>query len=82
MTRIGRGKLAEDQANAWNREHPVGTLVRYWTGIKEGPGQRGTTTHAAGVMGGTAVVWIDTSTKGCIALSHVEALTFELPGVA
>lgn len=68
MNRPDPKKLVED----WNIRHPVGTPVRYWTGVREGAGKLSKTTHAAVLLGGhTAVVWVE-GEAGCIGLSHVE----------
>jgi hypothetical protein len=59
-------------ADSFNRSHPVGTPVRYWTGTREGDGETGATRSAATVLGGhTAVVWV-TGHGACIALTHVQ----------
>lgn len=60
---------------AWNTTTPVGTPVRYWTGIREGEGKRSRTRTAAQVLGGhTAVVWVE-GESSCIALTHVAQVT-------
>ena len=62
------------RADDFNSRYPVGTLVRYWTGLREGEGKTGVTITRAEVLSGhTAVVWIEGCT-GCIALTHVKAL--------
>lgn len=56
----------------WNERFPVGTQVRYWTGVREGSGKVSVTRSEAEVLSGhTAVVWIK-DVSGCVALSHVE----------
>lgn len=72
MTRV---KSPQDEVNLWNREHEVGTLVRYWTGV---PGltepKVGRTRSPAEVLSGhTAVVWVE-GCRGCVGLSHVEPI--------
>ena len=58
--------------DAFNERYPVGTPVRYWTMLREGPGKTGETRSTAQVLSGhTAVVWV-TGQPGCIALTHVE----------
>jgi hypothetical protein len=58
----------------WNKTFPIGTLVRYWTGRRDGIGKESKTTSEAQVLGGhTAVVWVE-GYAGCVALSHVEPL--------
>jgi len=64
---ISPAKLAEK----WNRYFPIGTRVRYWSGVREGSGKISITRTQAEVLGGhTAVVWID-GYDSCVALSHV-----------
>lgn len=61
-------------AERWNAAHPIGTRVRYWTGLREGDGVESVTRSRASVLGGhTVVVWVD-GQGACIALSHVEAV--------
>lgn len=56
----------------FNASHPVGTEVRFWTGLREGEGKMSKTRTAASVLGGhTAVVWVEDH-GACIALSHIE----------
>lgn len=64
----------------FNADHPVGTLVTYWTGMREGQGKASRTRSEASVLGGhTAVVWVE-GHSACIALSHVEPdVLLELP---
>lgn len=69
-------ELEEQQkCDEFNAAHPVGTLVRYWRGAKEGPPSgEGQTNHTAHVLGThSAVVWIS-GCRGCVALSHVEVI--------
>lgn len=67
-------RRASIRATLWNKAHPVGTAVRYWTGVRVGEGCVGTTRSHADVLGGhTAVVWV-TGHSACIALTHVEPL--------
>lgn len=55
----------------FNKAYPVGTVVRYWTGAKEGPGRTGKTRSKAHLFGGhTAVVWV-MGLGSCVALSHI-----------
>ncbi|UJR81440.1 hypothetical protein [Sandaracinus amylolyticus] len=53
--------------------HPVGTRVRFWTGLREGPGRVSTTRAPAACMSDHASVWI-TGVAGSVALSHVEVI--------
>ena len=65
----------EVEAAAFNAENPVGTVVRYWRGIRDGaPSGEGPTTSPVTVVGGhTAAVWIH-GCPGFISLSHVEVV--------
>ena len=69
--RISRALVDLD---AWNRANPVGTLVRYWKGIRQGePSGTGKTTCEAYSAYGTAVVFIE-GCSGFVALTHVEPI--------
>lgn len=64
-----------EEAEQFNKHWPVGTTVRYWTGLREGEGKLSRTRTAASVLGGhTAVVWVEDE-PDCIALSHIEVET-------
>lgn len=59
----------------FNQRHPIGTLVRYWKGVREGEGKESTTRSAAQLLEGhTAVVWLD-GVSGCIALTHIQPVS-------
>ncbi len=63
----------EDVA-AWNLANPVGTRVRFWKGLKEGPGKIGHIRAAAVLsenFGSTPVAWVDTH-GACLAITHIE----------
>jgi hypothetical protein len=51
----------------------VGAKVRYWTGLKEGPGREGEISYD-GIYecGGTKVVYV--RGRGAVALTHVEPI--------
>jgi hypothetical protein len=71
---LPRGAEASATVEAWNARHPVGTRVRYWTGLREGEGVESATRSRASVLGGhTAVVWVE-GEAACNALTHVEAI--------
>lgn len=63
------------EVDAWNLANPVGTLVDYWRGVREGePSGRGRTHWNATILGDhTAVAWID-GCSGCVALSHIRVV--------
>jgi hypothetical protein len=62
-----------DQVRLFNAAYTVGTLCRYWKGVREGEGKLARTrTEAQMLSGHTAVVWLE-GVSGCISLSHVEA---------
>lgn len=65
--------VPEEQARTWDLKHTVGTPVRYWAGLREGPGVESRTRSQASTLCGHAVVWVE-GQAGCMALSHVEAL--------
>jgi len=65
----------QEVADVWNEAHPVGTVVRYWRGLREGePSGTGPTRHPAQVMSGHVSVWI-LGCVGSISLSHVEVVS-------
>jgi len=57
-----------------SRSLRVGALVRYWTGVKQGPGKIGTVKFDGiyELASGQAVVYI--MGVGAVALSHVEPM--------
>jgi hypothetical protein len=56
----------------FNKDNQAGDAVRYWPGLREGPGKVGRLKTSARVLGGhTAGVYIEG--EGFHALSHVEA---------
>jgi len=56
----------------WNSKYRPGQVVRFWRGLREGPGVLGTTSSEAMVLGGhTAGVYV--TGAGFIALTRVEA---------
>lgn len=62
---------AENEAERFNERHAVGTLCRYWRGVRgDGPGIVSRTRCTAYVLCGTAVVMFECG-GGAIALSHV-----------
>lgn len=76
VARARRQPSAEDVArlvNEWNNVNPVGTPVRYWTGLRQGEGKAATTRSEASVMCGSAVVWLE-GVSGCVALTHVQVI--------
>lgn len=74
MSEISEAALVE----SWNATYPVGQAVRYSAGFREGATSRGRTRSRATLLGGhTAVVWVE-GYSGCIALSHVQAVTSEV----
>ncbi|GAB7044925.1 hypothetical protein [Catenuloplanes indicus] len=69
------GAAAQAAADAFNETAPVGTLVRYWRGVRSGPASGvGRISHPASVLGGhSAVAWIS-GCSGAVGLTHVEVL--------
>ena len=69
-----RAAKLQREADKWNAKHPLGTVVRYWTGLREGePTGTGPTRHEAVVMSDHVSVWI-TGCVGSVNVSHVEAV--------
>lgn len=55
----------------FNLKYPVGTKVRYYTGVKDGKPSQGVTCGPADLLGGhTPVVFVEG--VGAIALTHIE----------
>jgi hypothetical protein len=72
---VTRAERLQRTADAWNAAHPVGTVVRYWTGEREGkPTGESPTRAPAAVMSGHVSVWI-VGCAGGVNLSHVEVST-------
>ena len=73
-TRVARtGPTPAEHVEAWNATYPEGQAVRYWTGVKEGPGQTGRTRSAARELCGQAAVWV--SGHGAyVKLTHVQPI--------
>lgn len=70
-----RKATAQRDADTWNREHAVGTRVRYWRMVRKGPPSGEAPTSApAEVVGDDAVVRVE-GVSGCVALSHVEVVS-------
>lgn len=68
-------------ARAFNDAHPVGTLVRYWKGVREGDGKVSRTRTAAQLLSGhTAVVWVEHE-GACIALTHIQPISDQPDGI-
>lgn len=66
--------MSSATVEAWNNANPVGTPVKYWTGLLEGAGVESVTRSKASLLGGhTPVVWVE-GEAACIALTHVERL--------
>lgn len=71
-SRAQREAEAVREVEAFNRDFPVGTLVRYWRGVREGaPTGTGRTRSAAWLLCGHGSVQIE-GTSGSIGLQHVE----------
>lgn len=77
MTRIVDAQ-EQKKCDEFNDRYPVGTLVRYWRGVKEdAPSGEGPTRYPATVLSGhTAVIWVY-GCRGCVALSHIEVVASE-----
>ena len=63
-----------DHAAVFNERWPVGTLARYWTGVREDEGKVAKTrSPAANMPSGHASVWLE-GEPGCVSLTHVDPL--------
>jgi len=61
--------------DTWNATHPVGTVVRYWRGIRETePSGTGATRSKAWMLSGHTPVVLIEGCSGAVALTHVEAV--------
>jgi hypothetical protein len=61
----------------FNRRVPVGTLVQYGTGSRNGQGAMGVTTTDARLLGSTPIVFVE-GARGCIALTHIDPVEARL----
>jgi hypothetical protein len=67
-----RREIAQREAAAFNSLHPVGTVLRYWSGLREGePTGTAPINHIATVVCDSAVIWMR-GVSSCHSLSHVE----------
>lgn len=57
-------------AEEWNARYPVGTPVRYWSGVMEGPGVESVTRSEAWYCSGAPVVAVKGKAGG-ISLTHI-----------
>lgn len=58
----------------FNADNRIGTRVRYWPGVRQGPGVESRTRSVAQLLAsGEPVVWVE-GHAACIALSHVEVI--------
>lgn len=57
-------------AEQFNRKYPIGSLVRYWPGVKEGPGTLSQTRSEAWLIGHVPCVAVE-GFAGGISLTHV-----------
>ena len=64
----------QKQVENFNKKNPIGTPVRYWTGMREGDGAKSKTRTAAQILQGhTPVVWVEDH-GACIALTHIDPI--------
>jgi hypothetical protein len=68
------GPTPAERAEAWNATYPEGQAVRYWTGVKEGAGQKGRTRSAARVAKGHPAVVQVTGHGAWVVLTHVRPI--------
>lgn len=66
-----RAALAQDDVDAWNAKHPIGTAVIL---TKDNGAQVTTKTrNEASVLGSVPVIWLE-GVSGCYRLDRVEAV--------
>ena len=67
-----RAQLAQGECDSFNAQFPIGTMLRYWSGVKEGqPTGSAPISHPASVMCDHAVIWLK-GVSSCHSISHVE----------
>lgn len=72
MNELARSTISKEKlVDKFNKAFPIGTRVRYWTGVREGVGRESVTKYAAALVSNQPCVWVEGVT-GCIALTHVE----------
>jgi hypothetical protein len=72
MTEGMASKTALGAVAAFNEQHPVGTPVRYWPGVRQGDGCESVTRTPAWLVGGHAPCVSVEGYPGGIALTHVQ----------
>lgn len=69
---LTRQEIAQLEADAFNAKHPVGTMLHYWSGVREGePTGTAPISHPATVMCDHASIWME-GVRSCHSISHVE----------
>ncbi len=67
-------KNANADCDAFNAKYPVGTRVKYWSGVRGGkPDGETTTRSTASLVSACACVWLE-GVRGGIALTHIEVI--------
>ncbi|MGW2220981.1 hypothetical protein ACWCSD_38855 [Nonomuraea sp. NPDC001684] len=75
--RLEQEQARQAVADDWNARHPVGTLVRYWTGARFDEGKTSRTRTIAQLLNGNGpVVWVEDEGT-CIGLTHVQPIDAE-----
>jgi hypothetical protein len=64
-------RIAERAVQRFNQDHPIGTPVTYWPGVREGDGRASRTRTPAWLVSGTPCVSVE-GYPGGIALTHIE----------
>ncbi len=67
-------EILREAVATWNANHPVGTPVRYWPGVRKGDGRVGVTRTPAWLMGGKWPAVSVSGYAGGIHLTHVEVV--------
>lgn len=67
----------QQRVHAFNRDHPVGTRVRYWFASRGDEPRVGRTRSQAWCLGGHTPVVLIEGARGARALSHVQPIDEE-----
>jgi hypothetical protein len=67
-------KKLQTAVDSFNKRVPIGTPVRFWPGVKDGPGRESKTKSPAWLLGGHTPCVECEGYGGGIALTHVEVM--------
>jgi hypothetical protein len=77
---LNAGRKAAIAVRDFNKQHPVGTPVRYTSDFTQANQPLTTRTRSSAqiLASGKPVIWIE-GVAGCVALSHIEAVPASAP---